>query len=130
YYRSYVLDLPKPAKAYTLRAIRLTEDHTDNSYLYDDTYIDSIGEIVNTSLNYPNSALVGLKINSEQFGSSMPTRSYLIKGLKIRVPSNYNADTNSYDGNWDGTFKLASSSNPAWILFDLLTNTRYGLGQF
>ncbi|MCH9560908.1 phage tail protein [Klebsiella pneumoniae] len=60
----------------------------------------------------------------------MPTRSYLIKGLKIRVPSNYNADTNSYDGNWDGTFKLASSSNPAWILFDLLTNTRYGLGQF
>ncbi|HBR5661198.1 TPA: phage tail protein [Klebsiella pneumoniae] len=130
YYRSYVLDLPKPAKAYTLRAIRLTEDHTDNSYLYDDTYIDSIGEIVNTSLNYPNSALVGLKINSEQFGSSMPTRSYLIKGLKIRVPSNYNADTNSYDGNWDGTFKLSSSSNPAWILFDLLTNTRYGLGQF
>ncbi|HHG1200268.1 MULTISPECIES: phage tail tip fiber protein [Klebsiella pneumoniae complex] len=130
YYRSYVLDLPKPAKAYTLRAIRQTEDHTDNSYLYDDTYIDSIGEIVNTSLNYPNSALVGLKINSEQFGSSMPTRSYLIKGLKIRVPSNYNADTNSYDGNWDGTFKLASSSNPAWILFDLLTNTRYGLGQF
>lgn len=130
YYRSYVLDLPKPAKAYTLRAIRLTEDHTDNSYLYDDTYIDSIGEIVNTSLNYPNSALVGLKINSEQFGSSMPTRSYLIKGLKIRLPSNYNADTNSYDGNWDGTFKLASSSNPAWILFDLLTNTRYGLGQF
>lgn len=130
YYRSYVIDLPKPATAYTLRAIRLTEDHADNSYLYDDTYVDSIGEIVNTSLNYPNSALVGLKINSEQFGSTMPSRSYLIKGLKIRVPSNYNADTNSYDGNWDGTFKLASSSNPAWILFDLLTNTRYGLGQF
>ena len=130
YYRSYVLNLPKPATAYTLRATRLTEDHTDNSYLYDDTYIDSIGEIVNTRLNYPNSALVGLKINSEQFGSSMPTRSYLINGLKIRVPSNYNADTNTYNGNWDGTFKLASSSNPAWILFDLLTNTRYGLGQF
>ncbi|HHP1725077.1 TPA: phage tail tip fiber protein [Klebsiella pneumoniae] len=130
YYRSYVFDLPKPAKSYTLRAIRLTEDHKDDSYLYDDTYIDSIGEIVNTSLNYPNSALVGLKINSEQFGSTMPSRSYLIKGLKIRVPSNYNADTNSYDGNWDGTFKLASSSNPAWILFDLLTNTRYGLGEF
>lgn len=130
YYRSYIIDLPKPAKSYTLRAIRLTEDHTDNSYLYDDTYVDSIGEIVNTSLNYPNSALVGLKINSEQFGSTMPSRSYLIKGLKIRVPSNYNADTNTYNGNWDGTFKLASSSNPAWILFDLLTNTRYGLGQF
>lgn len=130
YYRSYVIDLPKPAKAYTLRAIRLTEDHKDSSYQFDDTYIDSIGEIVNTSLNYPNSVLAGLKINSEQFGSSMPSRSYLIKGMKIRVPSNYNANTNTYDGNWDGTFKLVSSSNPAWILFDLLTNTRYGLGEF
>lgn len=130
YYRSYVIDLPKPAKAYTLRAIRLTEDHKDSSYVYDDTYVDSIGEIVNTSLNYPNSVLAGLKINSEQFGSSMPSRSYLIKGMKIRVPSNYNANTNTYDGNWDGTFQLASSSNPAWILFDLLTNARYGLGEF
>jgi len=130
YYRSYIINLPKPAKTYTLRAIRLTEDHKDNSYLYDDTYIDSIGEIVNTSLNYPNSVLAGLKINSEQFGSSMPSRSYLIKGLKIRVPSNYNTNTNTYNGNWDGTFQLISSSNPAWILFDLLTNTRYGLGEF
>lgn len=130
YYRSYVIDLPKPAKAYTLRAIRLTEDHKDSSYQFDDTYVDSIGEIVNTSLNYPNSVLAGLKINSEQFGSSMPSRSYLIKGMKIRVPSNYNANTNTYNGNWDGTFQLMSSSNPAWILFDLLTNTRYGLGEF
>ncbi|HBM2881111.1 TPA: DUF1983 domain-containing protein [Klebsiella oxytoca] len=130
YYRSYVIDLPKPAKAYTLRAIRLTDDHKDSSYQFDDTYVDSIGEIVNTSLNYPNSVLAGLKINSEQFGSSMPSRSYLIKGMKIRVPSNYNANTNTYNGNWDGTFQLVSSSNPAWILFDLLTNTRYGLGEF
>ena len=130
YYRSYTIGLPKPGKAYTLRAIRLTDDHTDNSYQYDDTYVDSIGEIVNTSLNYPNSALVGLKVNSEQFGSTMPSRSYLIQGMKIRVPSNYDASNNTYQGNWDGTFQLLSSSNPAWIMFDLLTNTRYGLGDF
>ncbi|HFV4049994.1 TPA: host specificity protein J, partial [Escherichia coli] len=62
--------------------------------------------------------------------STMPSRSYLVRGLKIRVPSNYNESSNTYAGVWDGTFKLLSSSNPAWILFDLLTNARYGLGQY
>ncbi|ELD1608246.1 DUF1983 domain-containing protein (plasmid) [Escherichia coli] len=129
YYRSYEINLPKPGRAYKLRVIRLIED-SKTQYLHNDTWVDSIGEIVNTPMNYPNSALVGIKVNSEQFGASMPSRSYLVRGLMIRVPSNYNERTNTYVGIWDGTFKLISSSNPAWILFDLLTNPRYGLGQF
>lgn len=129
YYRSYELKLPKPGRAYKVRVIRLTDD-SKTQYLYNDTWVDSIGEIVDTPMNYPNSALVGLKVNSEQFGSTMPSRSYLVRGIKIRVPSNYNEYTNTYVGVWDGTFKLLSSSNPAWILFDLLTNARYGLGQY
>ncbi|EAQ6432621.1 DUF1983 domain-containing protein [Salmonella enterica subsp. enterica] len=129
YYRSYELKLPKPGRAYKIRVIRITED-SNTQYIFNDTWVDSIGEIVDTPMNYPNSALVGLKVNSEQFGSSMPSRSYLVRGLKIRVPSNYNENTNTYIGVWDGTFKLLSSSNPAWILFDVLTNARYGLGQF
>ncbi|HFT3162183.1 TPA: phage tail protein [Klebsiella pneumoniae] len=129
YYRSYEIQLPKPGRAYKVRVLRLSADSNDQ-YLFNDTWVDSIGEIVDTPMNYPNSVLVGLKVNSEQFGSSMPSRSYLIRGLKIRVPSNYNENTNTYNGVWDGTFKLLSSSNPAWILFDLLTNARYGLGKF
>lgn len=129
YYRSYELKLPKPGRAYKIRVIRITED-SNTQYIFNDTWVDSIGEIVDTPMNYPNSALVGLKVNSEQFGSSIPSRSYLVRGLKIRVPSNYNENTNTYIGVWDGTFKLLSSSNPAWILFDVLTNARYGLGQF
>ncbi|EPR2971470.1 phage tail tip fiber protein [Raoultella ornithinolytica] len=129
YYRSYEIQLPKPGRAYKVRVLRLSADSNDQ-YLFNDTWIDSIGEIVDTPMNYPNSVLVGLKVNSEQFGSSMPSRSYLIRGLKIRVPSNYDENTNTYNGVWDGTFKLLSSSNPAWILFDLLTNARYGLGKF
>lgn len=129
YYRSYELKLPKPGRAYKVRVVRITDDNS-SQYLYNDTWVDSIGEIVDTPMNYPNSVLVGLKVNSEQFGSTMPSRSYLVRGLKIRVPSNYNEASNTYDGVWDGTFKLLSSSNPAWILFDLLTNERYGLGQF
>ncbi|EHK4153096.1 DUF1983 domain-containing protein [Escherichia coli] len=129
YYRSYELKLPKPGRAYKVRVVRITDDNR-SQYLYNDTWVDSIGEIVDTPMNYPNSVLVGLKVNSEQFGSTMPSRSYLVRGLKIRVPSNYNEASNTYDGVWDGTFKLLSSSNPAWILFDLLTNARYGLGQY
>ncbi|HCI6066759.1 TPA: DUF1983 domain-containing protein [Klebsiella pneumoniae] len=129
YYRSYEIQLPKPGRAYKVRVLRLSADSNDQ-YLFNDTWVDSIGEIVDTPMNYPNSVLVGLKVNSEQFGSSMPSRSYLIRGLKIRVPSNYEENTNTYNGVWDGTFKLLSSSNPAWILFDLLTNARYGLGKF
>jgi predicted phage tail protein len=129
YYRSYEIQLPKPGRAYKVRVHRLSADSNDQ-YLFNDTWVDSIGEIVDTPMNYPNSVLVGLKVNSEQFGSSMPSRSYLIRGLKIRVPSNYDENTNTYNGVWDGTFKLLSSSNPAWILFDLLTNARYGLGKF
>lgn len=129
YYRSYEIQLPKPGRAYKVRVLRLSADSNDQ-YLFNDTWVDSIGEIVDTPMNYPNSVLVGLKVNSEQFGSSMPSRSYLIRGLKIRVPSNYDENTNTYNGVWDGTFKLQSSSNPAWILFDLLTNARYGLGKF
>ncbi|HFT4290305.1 phage tail protein (plasmid) [Klebsiella pneumoniae] len=129
YYRSYEIQLPKPGRAYKVRVLRLSADSNDQ-YLFNDTWVDSIGEIIDTPMNYPNSVLVGLKVNSEQFGSSMPSRSYLIRGLKIRVPSNYDENTNTYNGVWDGTFKLLSSSNPAWILFDLLTNARYGLGKF
>ncbi|EIH2151923.1 DUF1983 domain-containing protein, partial [Escherichia coli] len=129
YYRSYELKLPKPGRAYSVRVVRITDDNS-GQYLYNDTWVDSIGEIVDTPMNYPNSVLVGLKVNSEQFGGSMPSRSYLVRGLKIRVPSNYNEASNTYDGVWDGSFKLLSSSNPAWILFDLLTNSRYGLGQY
>jgi len=44
-----------------------------------------------------------------------------------------------YDGDWDGEFKidpktnqylLEWTDNPAWILLDLITNSRYGLGQY
>ncbi|HDU3818717.1 TPA: DUF1983 domain-containing protein [Klebsiella pneumoniae subsp. pneumoniae] len=130
YYRSYMLNLPKPGSKYQVRVVRVTDDNKDTTYLANDIYVDTVGEIINTNMNYPNSALVGLSVNSEQFGSSMPSRSYLISGMKIRVPSNYDEVTNEYRGTWDGSFKLLSSSNPAWILYDLVTNKRYGLGEF
>jgi predicted phage tail protein len=98
YYRSYMLNLPKPGSKYQVRVVRVTDDNKDTTYLANDIYVDTVGEIINTNMNYPNSALVGLSVNSEQFGSSMPSRSYLISGMKIRVPSNYDEVTNEYRG--------------------------------
>lgn len=82
-----------------------------------------------TILRYPNSALVNITINSEQF-TSIPTRGYDVKGLKIRVPTNYNPDTRVYTGTWDGTFKIAWTDNPVWVFYDLIVEPRYGMGEY
>jgi predicted phage tail protein len=92
-------------------------------------YLDAITEIIDTKLRYPNSALIGIRIDAEQF-PSVPARYYDVKLLKIQVPTNYDPVTRVYTGSWDGTFKTAWSDNPAWVFYDLATNERYGLGAF
>lgn len=129
HYREYLFDLPKPGTNYRIRVSRVTADSTTD-YVQDQTWLSQYGEIVSTKLNYPNSALIGLKIDSQQFGSSVPARSYLVSGLEIRVPSNYDAVLGTFSGDWDGTFRLMVSDNPAWILYDILTSKRYGLGEY
>lgn len=128
YQRSHTLTLPKPGSLWKIRMTRLTADSTSSS-LENKTTFDSYIEIVESKLSYPNSALVGIELNAKQF-SSVPARAYLVNGLLIRVPSNYDPVTHAYSGVWDGTFKLATSSNPAWVLYDLLVSTRYGLGNY
>ena len=128
YQRAHLFNLPKPGSNYQMKVIRLTADSV-STYLQNDTYLDSYYEIVDAKLSYPNSVVFGISIDSSQF-SKIPDRSYLVDGLYIRVPTNYIPETGGYSGTWDGTFKLAVSNNPAWILYDLLLNTRYGLGSF
>ncbi|PHM52391.1 phage tail tip fiber protein [Xenorhabdus hominickii] len=127
--REYFIDLPKPGKNYRIRISRFTPD-SSSDYLHNKTLVSSYGEIVFTKMGYPNSAIVGITIDSREFGGNMPRRSYLVSGMKIRVPSNYIPTENIYQGDWDGGFDIQVSSNPAWILYDLLTNKRYGLGNF
>lgn len=133
YQRSYSFNLPKTdasgkkANTWTFRVTRITDDSTDTS-TSNDLYVDSWASAIETRLTYPNSALFGLSVSAEQF-SSIPQRAYLVDGLLIKVPSNRN-DDGTYTGVWDGTFKLASSDNPAWILYDIILSERYGLGQY
>lgn len=128
YQRAHEITLPKPATTWNIKTVRITDDSTSMA-LVNELWVDSVVEIVNSKLTYPNSAIVGVQIDSSQF-SSIPARSYLVDGLHIRVPSNYDPVARTYSGIWDGTFKIAISNNPAWVLYDILTSERYGLGNY
>lgn len=126
YLRSIMLE-NLPAAPFEIRVRRITGDATDGR-TNNKTLWSSLTEISDSKLSYPNSALIGMCFDSEQF-SGVPTRKYLVKGMIIQVPNNYDPDTRAYSGLWTGTFKSAWSDNPAWILYDLVTNKRYGLGK-
>ena len=112
--------------------ITITKDTADSvqSNLKNDLYWSSFTEIVGYKMMYPNTAVVAVKGSAESFGSSIPTRNYHIKGLKIEVPSNYDPETRTYTGIWNGTFKIAWTDNPAWIFRDIIENDRYGVRKF
>ncbi len=127
YQRSTMIPLTG-SSPWDVRVTRVTADSTSSS-LINGTWWESYTEIIDTKLSYPNTALVGIQIDSSQF-SNIPQRSYDVKLLKVKIPSNYNPITRVYTGVWDGTFSVAWTDNPAWCFYDLVTNTRYGLGNY
>lgn len=127
YQRSYRIAL-SGVGPWDIRVRRLTDDSTQSN-LQNKTFFASYTEIIDAKLRYPNTALVGIKIDASQF-QSIPQRGYDLKLLKVQIPSNYNPVTRAYTGIWDGTFTVAWTDNPAWCFYDLLTNTRYGLGNY
>jgi predicted phage tail protein len=127
YERSYYIPLTGSAP-WNIRLRRITPDST-SSALNNKTVFEAYTEIIERKLRYPNSALVGLIVDSSHF-SAVPQRAYHVKLLRIQVPSNYDPILRTYSGIWDGTFKIAWSNNPAWCFYDLATNTRYGLGRY
>jgi len=91
----------------------------------------SIEEINPIKFNYPNSVVISSRYNSASFNKA-PERTWDLKLKKVKVPSNYNPETKTYNGMWDGRFAqgLHWTDNPAWIFYDLATNPIYGLGKF
>lgn len=126
YQRTYRVDLPGSGP-WEVRVRRLTAD-SEESVLRNQTYWATYTEVIDAKLSYPDTALVGLEVDAQQFGNQVPARAYDIKGLIVQVPSNYNPETRTYSGLWDGSFKLAWSDNPAWCFLDLATSERYGAG--
>jgi predicted phage tail protein len=130
YQRDYMLTL-SGAFPVDIRLVRISPD-SGSARRQNRTYFYSYTEIIDEKLRYPNSALTFLRFDSRQF-NSIPSRKYLVRGIKIQLPSNATVDTTNYlgrvtySGVWDGTFGAATwCADPAWCLWDLLTNTRYG----
>ena len=180
YERAYKIELPKtPSNTWYIRMRRKTADN-ESIKISNNVYWNSYSLLVENNFSYPNCAYVTTQADSEQFGSSVPTRSFDIKGIRVLIPSNYYPEQidhrvgNStpleetlydpetemytkytsndnrearkhtflsyresiarfegevYKNFFDGTFKTAWTNNPAWVLYDILTNKRYGLGN-
>lgn len=131
YQRDYLVNL-NGAFPVNIKVTRVTADSTSTKIVNAFNWI-SYTELIYAKLKYPNSALVGLRIDAEQF-SSIPQRSYLVRGIKVAIPSNATVDSTTgrliYNGIWNGSFGAAQwCSDPAWILWDLLTSKRYGFGD-
>ncbi|EET3654639.1 host specificity protein J [Escherichia coli] len=108
--------------------VRETADSTTDQ-LQNKTLWSSYTEIIDVKQCYPNTAIVGLQVDAEQFGGQQMTVNYHIRGRIIQVPSNYDPEKRTYSGIWDGSLKPAYSNNPAWCLWDMLTHPRYGMGK-
>ena len=134
YKRVHRLDLTQ-APPVDIRVVRVSADAPapGSTVEYSDIFWYDYTEKISGRTRFPNSALVGLRLSAEQF-SSIPVRSYRLRGVKVRIPDNATVDSTNgrltYSGSWGGTFGAAQwTTDPAWILWDLLTSSRYGLGD-
>lgn len=127
YERSHRIDLPKSPTGWQIRIRRTSADTTSNR-INNLSNVEAIAEIIDAKLRYPNTALLYVEFDASQF-QNIPKISCRPDGRYIRVPDNYDPQTRTYSGNWEGAFKFAISNNPAWVLFDLIIEKRFGLGQ-
>lgn len=126
---AHYIKLPFGGTPWDIRVRRITADSTTDG-LQNDLYFDGYVVLVEGKFTYPHSAAVYMEVNAKDLGSTIPPRAYHVRGMLINVPTNYDPETRTYTGIWDGTFKVAWSDSPPWIFNDILTNDRYGLGEF
>ncbi|HGH2514502.1 TPA: host specificity protein J [Salmonella enterica subsp. enterica serovar 1,4,[5],12:i:-] len=128
YERSHRIDLPQAGSTWTIRLRKITAD-ANSAKIGDTMTLQSFTEVIDAKLRYPNTALLYIEFDSSQFNGSIPQISCEPRGRVIRVPDNYDPDTRTYSGTWQGAFKWAWTDNPAWIFYDLVITDRFGLGN-
>jgi predicted phage tail protein len=129
---------------------------------YNPSTLKTAEAVIMDKLSYPYASYAGITFDASNF-SNIPERKYHMRGLRVKVPTNYFARHERGNGtlatynrnvstgaaaseyqNWDGNFRgdvstfngtspnrdLVWTDNPVWILYDLLTNERYGLGEY
>jgi len=169
----YIYEFPieiekyKPFSNFRVRIKRVTGDELLEHTKYQNNHqsrLNSIYAYVHDRQNFAHSAYAGVTFQASEF-SSVPSRAYECRGMRIQVPTNYltreetsgdasykrdtdDGSTESTDQAWDGKFRgdISDTSwrsnpthvnygkvycnNPAWVYYDIMTNNRYGLGEF
>lgn len=127
--KTYRIERPAGTGLWTIRIRRITADATTTN-VNNKTAVGSITEVQDVKLQYNDVAYVGLAVSAKSVGGNIPNRAYLTRGVICRVPVNYDTTTCTYTGIWNGDFKRQWTNNPAWILFEILTNDRFGMGEY
>lgn len=134
YTRDYRIPIERsedPNVYYTIKVTRLTDASSTSGkgvvFELNFAQIEQIDAKVNS---FPGTALAHFTVKTTDQISNLPELYGIYKLLKVKVPSNYNPETREYTGVWDGTFKFAWTDNPAWCLYDLITNTTYGVNSY
>lgn len=127
YERSRRIDLPAATSGWQIRVRRLTVNQNTNK-IADTMLVAGITEVIDAKLRYPNTALLYIEFDAEQF-TNIPEVTVKCKARKWSVPSNYDPFTRTYSGVWDGSMKEAWTNNPAWVTYGVCTQDRFGLGK-
>tara|TARA_A100001391_G_scaffold200105_1_gene184101 strand:+ start:1003 stop:4506 length:3504 start_codon:yes stop_codon:yes gene_type:complete len=137
YFKDHIIFLPDDIQSsdfpLTVTVTRITEDSTDN-LLQNAFELTSITELVFDPSTYNNTSLAALRFDSEIF-RSIPRRTYRVRGRLVKIPHNATVRSDgslSFSGSFNGTLKTAKEycNDPAWVLYDIITESRAGFGDF
>lgn len=127
YQRSVRVNLPAATTGWMLRVRRITPN-ANSGTIADTMTIAGYTEIIDQKLRYPNTALLYIEFDAQQF-QNIPAVTVKCKAKRWPVPSNYDPVARTYSGVWDGTFKQAWTNNPAFVTYGLCVEDRFGLGK-
>lgn len=127
YQRSVRVNLPKATSGWMLRVRRITPN-ANSGTVADTMTIAGYTEIIDQKLRYPNTALLYIEFDAQQF-QNIPAVTVKCKAKRWPVPTNYDPVTRTYTGVWDGTFKQAWTNNPAFATYGICVEDRFGLGK-
>ena len=137
YFKDHIIFLPDDIQSsdfpLTVTVTRITEDSTDN-LLQNAFELSSITELIFDPSTYNNTSLAALRFDSEIF-RSIPRRTYRVRGRLVKIPHNATVRSDgslSFSGSFNGTLKTTKEycNDPAWVLYDIITETRAGFGDF
>lgn len=127
--QEFRIEVERKNEPYEIRITKMSQDG-NNSTTFNTVSWESFQEGFVTPREYPYTALAHIHLQYSNQLTSVPSFYGIYKLIRIRVPSNYNPETREYTGEWDGTFKIAWSDNPAWCLYDFVMNDRYGVNAY